>query len=74
MLYLETTHDISIESITTLLQHRVKGPVQIQRLHSLYTIQCPSTPEYNQLVTFIQEQGGFPLLVDGNVFILQTKL
>ena len=74
MLYLETTSNLSIEAISTLLQHRIQAPVRIRLLHSLYVIKCPSTPEYHQLLTFIQTHGGFPLLVEGHVFVLHSKL
>ena len=74
MLCLETTSNLSVEAIHTLLRHRVQGPVHIRRLISLYLIKCSSTPEYQQLLTSIQQHGGFPLLVEGHVFLLHSKL
>jgi len=74
MIYLETTSQLSISTLHRLLSHRIKGHVRLRQIESLYLFHCQSTQEYHQVLSFIQENGGFPLLVDGQVFVLKQYL
>jgi hypothetical protein len=72
MLHLDTTSNIALESLLTLLSRRILGHVRIQRCGSIYLLHCQPTPEYHDVLDIIHTQGGYPLLVDGHVFVLQT--
>ena len=72
MLYIDTTSNISLESLITLLSRRILGNVQVQRHDSIYLIHCQPTPEYHDVLEVIHTHRHFPILVDGHVFLIHT--
>ena len=74
MIYLETTSHISTETLSTLFSRRIQGRVRIQQQNSIYLFHCQRTHEFYRIIAFIQEHGGFPLLVDGQVVVLRHHL
>ena len=71
MLYIETTSNVSPASLRQLLRHRIQGSVTLRRHASLYAFYCQHTPQYQDVLSFIHQHGGFPLLVDGMVLIVK---
>jgi hypothetical protein len=74
MIYLDTTKNISNSSLIDVLQHRIQGTVRIRRDGSIYFFHCQKTPEFYQVILFIQQHGGFPLFIEGDVVVLKHTI
>jgi len=71
MIYMTTTCQVSTSSLIRIIENRIQGRVRIRQRGDVYFVKCQPTSHYDTLCAFIQEHGGFPLLVDGNVFVLK---
>jgi len=72
MIYMTTTCHVAPSSLIRIMENRIQGTVRIVQRGDVYVFKCQPTSHYDTLCAFIQEQGGFPLLVDGNVFVLKN--
>jgi hypothetical protein len=71
MIYMTTTSQVAPSSLIRIMENRIQGKVRIIQRGHVYFFQCQPTSHYDDLLSFIQHQDGFPLLVDGNVFVLK---
>ena len=74
MIYLDTTRNISHSTLSSMFSRRIQGKVRIRQQDSMYFFHCQRTPEYYDVLDFIQQYGGFPFLVEGDVIVLKLHL
>jgi len=74
MIYIDTTRHIATSSLVKLMGHRIQGRVRVRQDGSSYMFHCQRTPEFYHVISFIQEHGGFPMIVDGDVVVVKQKV
>jgi len=74
MIYVDTTRHVSTATLVKLMSHRIQGRVKVQRNESIYIFHCQRTPEFYQVVSFIQEHGGFPIVIEGDIVVVKQNI